>query len=91
VPSYLVETYLGRGNSDEHAARDERARQAAEELARERADVRFAHSIYVPEDETCFFVFEAATSREAALLAARAGLDPIRVVAAEATRKENST
>ncbi len=89
MPSYLVETYLARRDAGERAACERRARSAAKELARERTDVRFDHSIYVPEDEICFFVFEAPTSREAVLLATRAGLDPIRVVAADSSGKEN--
>jgi hypothetical protein len=89
VPSYLVETYLGRGLAGERASREHRARSAAGELTRERTPVRFDHSIYVPEDETCFFVFEAPTGRDAALTAQRAGLDPIRVVEADSSRKEN--
>jgi hypothetical protein len=88
VPSYLIETYLARGDAGERAARELRARQVTEELARGRAHVRFDRSIYVPEDEICFFVFDAPTGRAAALAAQRAGLDPIRVVEAEPFREE---
>jgi hypothetical protein len=86
VPSYLVETYLARGHAGERAARELRARSAAQELKRQR--VRFERSIYVPEDEICFFVFDAPSGREAALAAQRAGLDPIRVVEAVSSAKE---
>jgi hypothetical protein len=82
VPSYLVETYLARGQAGERAARERRARSAAEELTQERTRVRFEHSIHVPEDEICFFVFDASSGRDAALAAERAGLDPFRVVEA---------
>ena len=88
MPSFLVETYLARGNAGERAARERRARSAAGELARERTDVRFERSIYVPEDEICFFVFEAGSSREAALAAERAELGAIRVVEAIASGGE---
>jgi hypothetical protein len=90
VPSYLVETYLARGQAGERAARDRRARSAAEELTQELARVRFDHSIHVPEDEICFFVFDAPSSREAALVAQRAGLDPVRVVEAISSEKEEA-
>lgn len=80
MPSYLVETYLARGQAGELAARERRARSAAEELTRQKTRVRFEHSIHIPEDEMCFFVFDAASVREAALAAQRAELDPIRVV-----------
>jgi hypothetical protein len=80
VPSYLVETYLARSHAGERAARDRRAIAAAEQLTRERARVRFQRSIHVPEDEICFFVFDAPSGREAALAAQSAGLDPVRIV-----------
>ena len=82
MPSYLVETYLARGDAGGRAAREGRARSAAEELTRPGGRVRFDRSIHVPEDEICFFVFDAPSTREAAFVAERAGLDPIRVVEA---------
>jgi hypothetical protein len=88
MPSYLVETYLARGQAGERAARERRARSAAEALTRERTRVRFERSIHVPEDELCFFVFDAPSGHEAALVAQHAGLDPIRVVEAILSRKE---
>jgi hypothetical protein len=88
VPSYLVETYLARAQAGERAARDCRARSAAEELTRERTPVRFERSIHVPEDELCFFVFDAPSSRDAALVAQCAGLDPFRVVEAVSSGQE---
>jgi hypothetical protein len=88
VPSFLVETYLARGGAGESATRERRARSAAEELTREGTRVRLDCSIHVPADETCFFVFEAASGRDAALAAERAQLDPIRVVEAISSGKE---
>jgi hypothetical protein len=88
VPSFLVETYLARGDRGEREVRERRARSAAEELTRGTTRVRFDRSIYVPEDEICFFVFEAPSGRDAALAAERALLDPIRVVEAISSRKE---
>ena len=90
MPSYLVETYLARGLAGERSARERRARSAAEELTREHLSVRFDHSIHVPEDEICFFVFDAPTGRDAAFVAERAGLDPIRVVETVTSQKERS-
>jgi hypothetical protein len=88
VPSYLVETYLARGLAGERAARERRARSAAEELTRRNTRVRFQHSIHVPDDEICFFVFDAPSGRDAALVAQRAGLDPLRVVEAVSSEEE---
>lgn len=82
MPSYLVETFLARGRAGERAARDQQARAAAEELTEERTRVRFERSFYVPEDEICFFVFDAPSGPDAVRVAQRAELDPVRVVEA---------
>ena len=85
MPSYLVETFLARGAAGEREARERRARSAAEAMTREGARVRFEGSIHVPEDEICFFTFVAPSARNAALVAQRAELAPIRVVEAIAS------
>jgi hypothetical protein len=88
VPSYLVETFLSRGTAGELEAREQRARSAAEAITREGMRVAFEGSIHVPEDEICFFTFAAPSGREAALVAQRAQLEPLRVVEAISSRKE---
>jgi hypothetical protein len=88
MPSYLVETFLARGGAGERTARERRARSVAEELTRQGTRVRFDGAIHVPEDEICFFVFDAPSGRDAALAAQRAELDPFRVVEAVSSRKE---
>jgi hypothetical protein len=88
VPSYLVETFLARGAAGEREKRERRARSAAEALTREGARVGFEGSIHVPEDEICFFTFGAPSGREAALVAQRAGLEPLRVVEVIPSGKE---
>jgi hypothetical protein len=88
MPSYLVETYLARGQAGERAALESRACSAVEELTPERTGVSFEGSIHIPEDEICFFVFDAPSGREVALAAQRAGLEPIRVVEALSSQKE---
>ena len=80
MPSYLIETFLARGAAGERQARDRRAGQAADAMTREGTRVRFGGSIHVPEDEICFFTFEADSGSVAALVAQRADLAPLRVV-----------
>ncbi len=87
MPSYLVETYLARSLARERAARELRARSAAEELTEGGMGVRFDRSIYVPEDEICFFVFDAASSQDVAMAAQHAELRPLRVVEAVSSGK----
>jgi hypothetical protein len=89
MPSYLVETYLARGCAGERSAREQRARSVAEEQTRSGTRVRFDGAIHIPEDEICFFVFDAGSSRDAALVAQLAGLEPFRVVEAVSSRKED--
>jgi hypothetical protein len=88
VPSYFVETYLARGDGGARAASERRARSAADDLAREGTRVTFQGSIHVPEDEICFFTFEAPSGREVALAAQRAGLNPFRIVRTVSSEKE---
>lgn len=85
MPSFLVESFLPRGAAGERQAREQRATAAAEELTRTGTRVEFRGSIHVPEDEICFFAFEAATGGDVALAAHRAGLGPTRVVRAIST------
>ena len=88
MPSYLVETYLARSDAQVRVARERQARSAAAALTRGMTRVRFDRSIHVPEDEICFYVFDAPSARHAAEAAKRAGLDPIRVVEAVSSGKE---
>jgi hypothetical protein len=88
MPSYLVETYLARSHAGERAAREARARSVAAELTHTGTCVRFEGLIHVPEDEICFFVFGAPSSREAVLAAQLAALDAFRVVEAVTSREE---
>ena len=89
MPSYLIETYLARGQAAERTARERRARSAAEELTRGATRVRFDRSIHIPEDEICFYVYDAPSALHAADAAERAGLDPFRIVEAISSGKEN--
>jgi hypothetical protein len=89
VPSYLVETYLARSSAAERTARERQARSAAVELTRAGTPVRFDGAIHVPEDEICFYVFDASSGRAAALAAQHAGLDAVRIVEAIPSREEN--
>jgi hypothetical protein len=88
VPSFLIETFLARGAAGERLAREERSKSAADAMTREGTRVRFGGSIHVPEDEICFFTFEAPSGRDAALTAQRAGLEPLRVVEVISSTKE---
>jgi hypothetical protein len=91
MPSYLVETYLARGDATGRVACERRARSAAEALTREGTRVRLDRTIHLPEDEICFFVFDAPTGSDAALAAQRAELGPLRVVEAISSGEEDQS
>jgi hypothetical protein len=90
MPTYLVETYLARTNLRDRSARERRARATANELRRHQTDLRFVRSIHVPEDELCFYVFEACSSIDVAWAAERAGLEPLRIVTAVASDEDGA-
>lgn len=84
MAEFLVECYVTRTDKARLADGSDGARRAAEELTREGADVRFLRSIFVPEDETCFYLFEATSADTVREAAARAGLAFGRVAEAVA-------
>jgi hypothetical protein len=86
MSEYLVEAYQHRAGAREIGAASARARQAADELAREGAAVRYLRSIFVPEDELCFHLFESPSPQAVRAALARAELEYERIV--EATRPE---
>jgi hypothetical protein len=88
MPSYLVETFLARGDVEVRAAREQRARSVAAELTEQGTCVRFDCTIHVPEDEICFYVFDAQSGQDAVLAAERAELGPLRVVEAVSSGEE---
>ena len=87
MPSYLVEVYLPRSRAHEARATGRRARAAAEELSREGVPIRYVRTTYLPDDETCFHLFEAASAEVVEEASSRAEFGHARVVPAiEASR-----
>jgi hypothetical protein len=81
VPSFLVEVYTPAGSPVGDAER--RAARAAEQLSGEGTPVRYLRAIFVPEDETCFFFFEAPSVALAGEVSRRAAIEFDRIVAYE--------
>ena len=80
---YLAELYLARRDGAELDGVADRAQRAAEEMSAEGAPVAFLHSIYVPDDETWFGLFEAGSLDIVDTATRRADLACERIVAAE--------
>ena len=91
MAEFLLEVYAARTDSGavDEAAR--RARAAADSLASEGPQVRYVRSIFVPEDETCFYVYEADSAGTVREVARRAGLPVDRVVEARSAEVTDSS
>jgi Protein of unknown function (DUF4242) len=79
---FLVELYVSRTDGASVESNAERSRIAAEELTLEGTPVRYVRSIFVPEDETCFYLYEAASIDDVREVARRAELPLERITAA---------
>jgi hypothetical protein len=84
MAEFLVELYVSRWDAAEAARSTRRVRVAAEELTREGTAVRYVRSIFVPEDETCFVLCEAASADAVHETARRAALTFERIAEAVA-------
>jgi hypothetical protein len=66
------------------------ARQVSEQMQAEGIPVRFVRSIFVPEDESCFYLYEAASADDVREAARRAALPFEHVAEAVRGRREKS-
>ena len=73
---FLVEAYTPR--SVEIAEVEARARR----LAEAGAEVKYVRAIFVPEDELCLHLLDAASPEAASDLVRRVGISPDRIVEA---------
>jgi hypothetical protein len=87
MPSYLVETFLARGATVDRAALEGLASSAAAAMTKAGTRVGYSGSIHVPEDEVCFFAFEASAAEHVVAVARRAGLQPARIVEASSSMR----
>jgi hypothetical protein len=85
MPEFMLELYAPRGDLAAVRATAARAHAAADELTRAGTPVRYVRSIFVPDDETCFLLFEADASGAIHEAAARARLSFERLAEAVAT------
>ena len=80
MTQYLMELYVSRTNCAAVAIAAKRLSRAAAELTAEGTPVRLARSIFVPEDETCFLLVDAATDEHVREAAGRAAVAYERIV-----------
>ena len=74
MPEFLVEMYLSRSATPGSAPGTAEVSLAARQLTREGTPVRLLQSIYVPEEETGFYLFQARSAEAVREVVARAGL-----------------
>ena len=91
---YLVELYLPRCDEAALANAAARARIASEQMVSEGKRVRYLRTIFVPQDEICFHLYEA----QAADLIDEASLRPqityeriVRAVSVDRTKSRATT
>ena len=76
---YTVELRLPRTGWGDLEDATARARQATEQMRLEGEHVRFLRSIFVPEDDACFFLYEGQSAQSVKAAAMRAELGVLRV------------
>jgi hypothetical protein len=80
MPEYLVEQFLARSNRGELADAAEHALQATDALTREGVRVLYLRSLYIPEDEIGFHLFDGPSSDVVMEASTRAALARERIV-----------
>ena len=85
---FLVELYAARADRDAVSCDAHQVRLAAEALTRGGTPVRLLRSIFVPEDETCFLLYEATTAEAVREAASRACLPFERVAETYTANRE---
>jgi len=79
MAEFLGELYVSRESGEAVEQGEDRVREAAAQLTREGEPVSFLRTIFVPEDETCFYLFEAGSEGAVREVGARAALPFDRV------------
>ena len=77
---FIAESYVPRSRADDSSRAARCARAAAVQLSREGTSVRYVRTTLLPEDETCFHVFEATSADAVGEVGRRAGLNWARIV-----------
>jgi hypothetical protein len=79
MAEFLVERYVSRSDAAALRAGFERARREADRMSAVGIPVRLVRSIFVPEDETCFYLYEGESIDAVLEAAGRAELRVDRI------------
>jgi hypothetical protein len=80
---YLVELYWPNSGAEPLQGAADRLAESARRLSGEGNPVCYLDTIFLPTDETCLHLFEAASEADVRAAAEKAGIDVDRVVPAE--------
>ena len=80
MAEFLLELYVSGSDGNAVAQRAARARLAAQRMRRDGASISYLRSIFVPEDETCFLVYEARSANDVRRAARLAGFPVDHIV-----------
>jgi hypothetical protein len=86
MPEFLAESYAPRDALSIAALRAGDAARAAEQASQPGAPVRFLGAIVVPEEETCFYLYQAPSASAVGAAMTSAGLRPDQITQAVAIR-----
>jgi hypothetical protein len=81
VGEFLAELYVAESDAAAVERGAELARLGAEHATRTGACVRYVRTIFVPEDETCFYLYEAPSADAVQEAGLRGGLTFERIKA----------
>lgn len=90
MAQYLVELYVPRRAQATLADAADRARLASEQLTNEGKHVRYLRTIFIPQDEICFHVYEAQAADLVGEASLRAHIAYERIVPAVSVDRDNS-
>ena len=90
MDQYLVEIYLPGCNEAALAGAAVRARVASEQLSSEGKHVRYLRTIFVPQDEICFHLYEAQAADVVGEASLRAQIAYERIVRAVSVGRSES-
>jgi hypothetical protein len=86
MPDFLAETYAPRDAPGTAAPRPDDLARAAAQASGPSAPVRFLGAVVVPDEETCFCLYQAPSAGAVREAMTRAGLRPERITRAVTVR-----
>jgi len=82
MAEFLVETYAPRETPNAGVLRIDEVARAAAEVTKPGAEVRLLRAIFLPADETCFYLYQSSSADAVREAAARARLPLERITEA---------